>query len=119
LLETFEPTQAHDVLSCEIRRPATAGGVKKNGLFEHPLAVDKPARVEYNLTLPANESSDRLLLAFELALSDGIDFNKPGIVVDGVRFAVEVDGKRLFEQEWKEILWQAFAIDPNPLPAAQ
>ena len=93
--------------------------MKKNGLFEHPLAVDKPARVEYNLTLPANESSDRLLLAFELALSDGIDFNKPGIVVDGVRFAVEVDGKRLFEQEWKEILWQAFAIDPNPLPAAQ
>src|SRR6185503_15004547 len=42
------------------------------------------------------------------------DFKKPGIVVDGVRFAVEVDGKRLFEQEWKEIRWQAFAIDLNP-----
>ncbi|MEO8425506.1 MAG: CARDB domain-containing protein [Verrucomicrobiota bacterium] len=114
LLETFDPTLAREVLSCEIRRPATASGVKKSALFEHPLAVDKEARVEYKLTLPANESGDRLLLAFELALSDGIDFNKPGIVVDGVRFAVEVDGERLFEQEWKEIRWQAFAIDLNP-----
>lgn len=114
LLEAFEGAQVRDSSSCVVRRPAVAGGVRRDGLFEHPATPERPARVEYAIELPLTGAEERLLLAFDIALADGVDFQRPGIVVDGVRFAVEVEGQRLFEQDWKECRWQSYAVDLTP-----
>jgi hypothetical protein len=112
LLEAFDPNQAHDTLECAVRRPASAGGVKENGLFEHPLNTEKPARVNYRIDLPATKNGELLLLAFEIALSDGI---KLGSGEDGVRFAIEVSGRTAFEQVVHEARWSSHAIDLTAL----
>src|SRR5207247_288863 len=51
-LETFNPGRAHVVLSDAVRRPGSAGGLKKYALFDHPLVGDKPAPVEYEIFPP-------------------------------------------------------------------
>ncbi|MHB8520660.1 MAG: hypothetical protein ACYDH9_07865 [Limisphaerales bacterium] len=108
LLETFNPASVHDSLECAVRRPAIAGGVKENGLFEHPLNTAGPARVDYDIELPSALPGERLLLAFEIALSDGV---KLGTGEDGVRFVVELDGHQLFAQVAHECRWSSHAVD--------
>src|SRR5437870_11841869 len=108
LLALFEPDRAHETLSCEVRRPASASGVSQPALFEHPLAVGRPARVDYDLTLPPASAAEPLLLAFDIALSDGI---KPGKTEDGVRFIVTADGREVFARETIETRWQPQGVD--------
>src|SRR5207249_3627596 len=103
LLDAFRPDAVRDALSCEVRRPASAAGVKEDALFEHPKEITRPARVDYRVTLPAITSDDLLLLVFDIALSDGI---KPGTGEDGVRFSIEIDGKQYFAREITERRWQ-------------
>jgi hypothetical protein len=93
LLELFDPARVMNSSSSEIRRPATAGGVKEDALFEHPAGVDRPAQIQYQIDLPAVKRGDLLLLAFDIGLADGI---KLGGQEDGVRFAVELEGERIF-----------------------
>ncbi|MBU6400158.1 MAG: hypothetical protein KGS61_07550 [Verrucomicrobia bacterium] len=108
MLEAFAPGHAHDTLECAVRRPATAGGIQEDGLFEHPLNTRTPARVDYDLRLPACATNARLLLAFDLALSDGV---KLGTGEDGVRFRVEIEGQTVFGQAVHECRWSAHAVD--------
>ncbi len=108
LLEQFDPARALETSSTAIRRPAIAGGVKQNGLFQHPRSVERPARVTYPIALPPLEPNDLLLLAFDLALADGIQFGKGE---DGVRFAVEIGGQRVFAQDWRECRWESCGVD--------
>lgn len=108
LLETFNKASVRDSLECAVRRPATAGGVQENGLFEHPLNTARPARVDYDIALPSARPGERLLLAFEIALSDGV---KLGTGEDGVRFVVELDGQQLFAQVSHECRWSSHAVD--------
>src|ERR1041385_2972869 len=96
LLKLFNPDRVHDALSCEVRRPASADGVKEDALFEHPMAPGHPARVDYDLDLPPASEATPLLLAFDIALSDGVN---PGKGKDGGRFRVEADGQELFARE--------------------
>jgi hypothetical protein len=111
LLEAFKADLARQALSCEIRRPASAGGVKEDALFEHPLAPGRAARVDYDLDLPHASATDPLLLAFDIALADGI---KPGSGEDGVRFIVELDGRKIFSRDTLETRWQPHVIDLTP-----
>src|SRR6266496_6306271 len=55
LLDAFGSAQVTNASACELRRPAVAGGVKLDALFEHPAAAGQPARVSYSLNLPAVE----------------------------------------------------------------
>jgi len=111
LLEAFSSAQVRDSSSCEVRRPGVAGGVRENGLFEHPLAPDRPAQAEYQADLPQVKPGERLLLAFDIAIADGVPFGQAGVVADGVGFIVAVEGKKLFQQDWRECRWQPFAVD--------
>ncbi|HXT41375.1 MAG TPA: hypothetical protein VN887_15300 [Candidatus Angelobacter sp.] len=108
LIELFKPGLVQDALSCEVRQPASAGGVKQDALFEHPLAVGRPARVNYELDLTRTTAQEPLLLAFEIALSDGI---KSGAGADGVRFVVQINGRQMFSAETVETRWQPHVVD--------
>ncbi len=112
LLERFNPAQVRDSSSCAVRRPAVAGGVKQNGLFEHPQTTGTPARVLYDINLPKVESGELLLFAFSVGIADGAKLDG---VADGVRFAIDVDGARVFSEDWKENRWRDAAIDLTPL----
>jgi hypothetical protein len=112
LLETFPAATVTHCLSCEVRRPASADGVKQPGLFAHPAAPDRAARVEYSLALPNSSKQEVLLLAFDTALADGV---KLGSGEDGVRFQIELDGRRSFVTEVKQTRWEAHALDLTPL----
>jgi len=108
LLQSFKAELARDALSCEVRRPASAGGIKQDALFEHPQTAARPARVDYRLNLPSLSRSQLLLLAVDIALSDGI---KPGADKDGVRFVVQIDGRTVFSHEVNDARWQSHAVD--------
>jgi hypothetical protein len=111
-LESFPQGRVSQASECAVRRPATVGGVRQNGLFEHPRGVEQPARVDYAVDLPAIGGEDRLLLAFEIGLADGIQL---GTGEDGVRFILEVDGHKLFSRECRECRWESHAVDLTSL----
>jgi hypothetical protein len=111
LLEAFGAAQVTNCSSCEVRRPAQAGGVKQDGLFEHPLAPARPARVTFALHLPRLEAAEVLLLAFDVALADGV---RLGRGEDGVRFGVEVDDMPVFARASHETRWESHAVDFTP-----
>ncbi len=111
LLAAFDSAQVTHASSCELRRPASAGGVKQDALFEHPASVDRPARVSYALSLPAITEGDLLFFAFDIGLADGAQLNGPA---DGVRFEVELDGRKVFAKDWRECRWQAQVVDLVP-----
>ena len=126
LIEIFPNAKVTNSSSTELRRPASAGGVKQDAVFEHP-SPGKPARVEFTIQLPSFAPADRgaskpvgpvpspgastpewLLFSFETALADGITLS-PG--VDGVRFSVEVDGQTVFEESRRETQWKPHMLD--------
>ena len=111
LLARFDSNRVTDSTSCLVREPANAGGVTKDALYEHPLTPARPARVTYELELPPAGTNERILLAFDIALADGIAWGKGE---DGVRFEVEVEGKRLFSRDWMKCQWQPHAVDLTP-----
>jgi hypothetical protein len=108
LMESFPTAQTNDCLECGPRPYASAGGHQLPALFEHPASATKPARIAYEFILPALAPGERLLFAFELALSDGIKLDRG---VDGVRFVVEAGGQRLFAHEVAQIRWEPHVID--------
>jgi hypothetical protein len=114
LIESFPSAQTNDCLECGPRPFASADGQKLPGLFEHPASPAKPARITYELLLPALTSGERLLFAFELALSDGIKLDRG---VDGVRFIVEADGQTIFAREVKQTRWESHVVDLTPSAA--
>ena len=71
LLDAFGSAQVTNASACELRRPASAGGVKQDALFEHPAVVGRPARVSYSLNLPAVEKGQLLLFAFDIGIAIG------------------------------------------------
>jgi hypothetical protein len=111
LLEAFQPSLARDSSESAVRRPATAGKVRQNGLFEHPRAVGRPARIDYQFDLPAVVTNDLVLFAFDIAIADGIQSGKGA---DGVRFSIELEGQQVFTREWSECRWESHALDLTP-----
>ena len=107
LVALYAPGRVHDSLSSEVRRPAVAGGVKEDAIFEHPLNPGVEASIDYELVLPPVHTNETLTFAFDLALSDGIDLKQ----CDGVRFLVCVNGDAVFAQDSQQCAWQSFAVD--------
>ena len=107
LLGEFAPNQVRDSLATEVRRPGSAGGVKVDALFEHPLEPGREAAVDYELTLPALGNGASLVFAFDLALADGIKLAEG----DGVRFRVAVGDEIAFTQDCHECVWRSYAVD--------
>lgn len=107
-LERFNPKQVYESAATELRRPASAGGVKQNGLFEHPKVPGTPARVRYALELPTLSADELLLLAFDIAISDGVTW---GQGADGVRFALEINGRQVFAGKSASSTWESHSAD--------
>jgi hypothetical protein len=110
LLEAFSSAKVEDSPACEVSS-STAGGVKQDALFEHPLRPGRPARVTYALELPPGEDQV-LLFAFDTAIADGAKFEQGA---DGVLFTVEVNGQSLFSAARRESRWQSHAVDLTAL----
>ncbi|MEK7686596.1 MAG: hypothetical protein AAB466_14360 [Verrucomicrobiota bacterium] len=111
LLETFNPALVRDASECAVQRAATVGGAKQDALFEHPKSAQSPARAEYQLALPYAAAGERLFLAFDIGLRDGVKLDQGA---DGVRFVVECDGKRIFSRDHRVCRWQSHAVDLTP-----
>jgi hypothetical protein len=110
LLGSLRQVRVQDASAFEVRRPVPANGVLQNAFFLHPKAPGRPARAEVAVPLPRVPPGGRLLLAFDVALSDGIPMaERAGI--DGVRFGVDVDGQPQFRADWRECRWQPAAVD--------
>ena len=94
-----------------MQRAATVGGAKQDALFEHPKSAQSPARAEYQLALPYAAAGERLFLAFDIGLRDGVKLIRGA---DGARFVVECDGKRIFSRDHRVCRWQSHAVDLTP-----
>ena len=91
---------------------AASGGVRKRSLFEHPRDENE-ALISFDVPLPP-EAGDGLWFVFSLGLRDGVKFDDPAHPADGVRYAVEVEGERLFQTVHAETRWQPYALDLTP-----
>lgn len=100
-----------DASTVEVKDATPAGGVLQSALFEHPRAVGRPAQVTFPLRLPRMARGERLLLAFDVALSDGVPWKTANPAPDGVGFAVRVNGKLAYFQVWKKSEWHPGAVD--------
>ncbi len=109
-LQQFPNAKVDDALECNVRPQASAAGELRDALFEHPLNLARPARVRYSLDLPPVREGELLTLAFETALSDGISLQGG---TDGVRFAIDIAGERVFERDCREIRWTPAALNLN------
>jgi hypothetical protein len=116
LLDAFPSARVSNPKDTHVRRPATAGGVREDGLFAHPVGPKAPARVAYAIDLPRVGASDMLLFAFDVALSDGVKLTERD---DGVRFLVEVNGAPVFSEATRETRWQPRAVDLTPFAGRQ
>jgi hypothetical protein len=71
-LPLAQKARTQDASLFTVRRPVPASGVLKDAVFLHPQRIGRPARAEFALALPRIASGERLLLAFDIGLSDGI-----------------------------------------------
>jgi hypothetical protein len=115
LLTRTAKATVHEASMIEVKESTPAGGVLQRALFEHPKGVGKPARVSFPLRLPAVSRGERLLFAFDVALSDGVPWATVSPAPDGVGFSVLVNGKKAYDQVWKQSKWHPGAIDLTAL----
>jgi len=87
----------------------TSGGVQKDVVAIHPSVGD--CRAEYPVRLPKLKPGQRLVFSFSVGLSDAIPENGPEHPWDGVRFAVEIDGRRVWEGERRAKGWLDATLD--------
>ncbi|HVK04133.1 MAG TPA: hypothetical protein VM490_11700, partial [Armatimonadaceae bacterium] len=110
LLGSPGSVRLRDASAAEVRRPVPADGVLRDAFFLHPETPGRPATAEVSVSLPRVPRGGRLLLAFDVALSDGIPVGeRPGI--DGVRFGVDVEERPLYRADWRACRWQPAAVD--------
>ena len=98
-----------------------AGGVTKPAIFEHPTPTEI-AKIDYTLSLPDIDDSEKLFLHFSIGLRDGVVFDDEARQPGGVKFAIEVFDlhnnvgleaapDRCFEAVSTECQWAENAVD--------
>jgi hypothetical protein len=111
LLKRAAAASVQNASIIEVKGATPAGGVLQQALFEHPKGVGKPARVSFALRLPVLARGERLLFAFDVALSDGVPWAAADPKPDGVGFSVQVNGKTAYSQTWRQSAWHPGAVD--------
>lgn len=111
LLSLVPKATVQNASTVEVKDATPAGGVLQSALFEHPKAAGRPAQVTFPLRLPRMARGERLLFAFDVALSDGVPWKTATPAPDGVGFAVQVNGKPAYSQVWKKSEWHPGAVD--------
>ena len=87
-----------------------SGGIARPAIFEHPLN-EGDARLEYSLKLPQVGEVERLVLTFSIGLRDGVRFDDEERKPNGVFFALELNGERVFEGASETCSWADQIID--------
>ena len=97
-----------------------SGGVTKPAIFEHPTATET-AKIDYTLSLPDVDETERLFLHFSIGLRDGIVFDDAERQPGGVKFAIEIFDllntsletapERCFESVSAECQWTEKSIE--------
>ncbi|MBM3239503.1 hypothetical protein FJZ31_24685 [Candidatus Poribacteria bacterium] len=93
----FDSSSVSNALQASASSRDISGGISKPAIFEHPLNEGN-ARIEYVAQLPKISQNERLILCFNIGLRDGVNFNDSARMPNGVLFALELNGERLFEE---------------------
>ncbi|MCD6505406.1 hypothetical protein J7M22_02155 [Candidatus Poribacteria bacterium] len=109
-VDEFSPQRVTNALSSSASMGERCGGVRKPAIFEHPLPQGE-ASVEYDLSLQDIPEDKVVALIFDVGLRDGIKFDDPQAPFNGVKFALEINDKRVFEKEVYECKWESNLID--------
>jgi hypothetical protein len=109
-VEEFSPQRVANALNASASMNEKCGGVRKPAIFEHPLP-EGDASIEFVLSLPEVSEDEVLALIFDIGLRDGVRFDDPQAPFNGVRFAVEVNGRRVFQEELYECRWRSNLVD--------
>ncbi|MFQ6039776.1 MAG: hypothetical protein ACE5PV_02875 [Candidatus Poribacteria bacterium] len=103
-VQKFDGSSVSNALQASASVSDTSGGISKPAIFEHPMN-EGDARIEYTVPLPKIAANERLILCFNIGLRDGVNFSDSERMPDGVLFAVELNGERLFEQSFIQCQW--------------
>jgi hypothetical protein len=103
-VQEFNSSSVSNALQTSASIRDTSGGVSKPAIFEHPLNEGN-ARIEYATQLPKISENERLILCFNIGLRDGVNFNDSERMPNGVLFALELNGERLFEEACIKCQW--------------
>lgn len=97
-----------------------SGGVLKPAIFEHPTSTET-AKIDYTLSLPDVDETERLFLHFSIGLRDGVVFDDAERQPGGVKFAIEIFDllntgleaapERCFEAASTECQWAEKSIE--------
>lgn len=100
-----------------VTRTDSAGGVQRLCIFQHPPleAGAGHASLIYRQTpLPSLGAGETLRICGWIAMSDRIDTaGTPGF--DGCEFSVVVDGRVVFQRQWRETRWLEWEADITEL----
>ena len=106
----FDSAAVENARSAEATQNETSGGVTMPGIFLHP-AQEGDARAEFRVSFPELTGNERLYLAFDVGLRDGVQLDDPEIDADGVLCGVELNGIRFFETLVDSNGWRPFILD--------
>ena len=109
-VDALGANQVHDAEQALVTSQHSAGSVAERAIVQQPRKA-RVARIEYQLSLPQVEPETTLILHFSTGLRDGADFDNLPRKPLGVRFAIEISGKRHFEGVSTECKWNEHAID--------
>ncbi len=115
-VESFEQSTYDNALSVSASMTEMSGGVKLPAIFQHPPAEDESS-LRYTVDLPGLTEGERLVLSFCIGLRDGIPSGD--IEWDGVRFAIEINGDRVFSGFSDQNVWQEHLIDITDFASQQ
>ncbi|MFQ3609943.1 MAG: hypothetical protein SNJ72_00465 [Fimbriimonadales bacterium] len=105
----WQTAQLSDVLGNSRLQKVRSGGVERLGAQLHPTA--RPARAQFNLSLPAVNPGDRLVLMAWVGLSDDIPRDDPQNPHDGVRARVLLGDTVLAAREVLVEGWHKLSAD--------
>lgn len=88
-VEMFEQGTVSGTDQASVSGTDCSGGVTKPAIFEHPTPTET-AKIDYTLSLPDVDETERLFLHFSIGLRDGIVFDDAERQPGGVKFAIEI-----------------------------
>ena len=119
-VEMFEQGTVSGTEQASASGTDSSGGVVKPAIFEHPTPTET-ARIDYTLSLPDTNDTEKLFLHFSIGLRDGVAFDDEERTPGGVKFSIEIidlpstgleaTPERCFESVSTECRWTEKSID--------
>ncbi len=104
--------QVSNALVLPVVRTVASGGVAMRAGFLHPTA--RPARNQFQITLPAVNEGDRLALTAWAGVDDNARRDDPQNPHDGVRMRLIVENRTAAEVDCATAGWRALSADLTP-----